>query len=73
MRSEGAEKIIPKTGEAVIALSDAKRLDYNHPLGRERIHLLLMNKASKGLADGAAGWVQDARTVLTAIKKRRAA
>ena len=69
----GAEKIITKNGEAVIALIDAKRLDYYHQLERERIHLLLIDEASRGLDDVAAGRVQDARAALTAIKKRRAA
>lgn len=69
----GAEKIITKNGEAIIALIDAKRLDYYHQLERERIHLLLIDEASKGLDDVAAGRVQDARVALTAIKKRRAA
>jgi prevent-host-death family protein len=69
----GAEKIITKNGEAIIALIDAKRLDYYHQLERERIHLLLIDEASKGLDDVAAGRVQDARPALTAIKKRRAA
>ncbi len=69
----GAEKIITKNGEAIIALIDAKRLDYYHQLERERIHLLLIDEASKGLDDVAAGRVQDARAALTAMKKRRAA
>lgn len=69
----GAEKIITKNGEAVVALIGAKRLDYYHRLERERIHLLLIDEASKGLDDVAAGRVQDARTALTAIKERRTA
>ncbi len=68
----GTEKIITKNGEAIIALIDAKRLDYYHQLERERIHLLLIDEASKGLDDVAAGRVQDARAALTSIKKRRA-
>jgi len=40
-------------------------------LERERIHLLLMDEASKGLDDVAASRVQDARAALTAIQKRR--
>ena len=68
----GAEKIITKNGEAIIALIDARRLDYYHQLERERIHLLLVNEASKGLDDVAAGRVQDARAALKAIKKRQA-
>ncbi len=39
---------------------------------RERIHLLLIDDASKGLADVAAGKVKDARSTLTAITRRRA-
>ncbi len=69
----GAEKIITKNGEAIIALIDAKRLDYYHQLERERIHLLLIDEASKGLDDVMAGRTQDARSALSAIKKRRAA
>ena len=67
----GAEKIITKNGEAFIAIIDAKRLDYYHQLERERIHLLLIDEASKGLDDVAAGHVQDARSALQAIKSRR--
>jgi hypothetical protein len=44
-----------------------------HQPERERIHLLLIDEASKGLDDVAAGRVQDACTALTAIKKRRVA
>jgi prevent-host-death family protein len=44
----GAEKIITKNGESYIALIDASRLDYYHQLERERIHLLLIDDASKG-------------------------
>lgn len=69
----GAEKIITKNGEAIIALIDAKRLDYYHQLEREHIHLLLIDEASKGLDDVAAGRTQDARTALSAMRKRRGA
>jgi prevent-host-death family protein len=67
----GNEKIITRNGEAVMALIDAKRLDYYHQLERERIHLLLIEEASRGLDDVLAGRVQDARTALMAIQKRR--
>jgi len=69
----GAEKIITKNGESYIALIDANRLDYYHQLERERIHLLLIDEASKGLDDVAAGAVKDARSVIQAIKRRRSA
>jgi prevent-host-death family protein len=69
----GAEKIITKNGESYVAIIDARRLDYYHQLERERIHLLLIDDASRGLADVAAGKVKDARSTLTAIKRRRAA
>ena len=69
----GAEKIITKNGESYIALIDAQRLDYYHQLERERIHLLLIDEAGKGLDDVAAGKVKDARSAITAIKRRRSA
>lgn len=69
----GAEKIITKNGESYVALIDAGRLDYYHRLERERIHLLLIDEASKGLDDVAAGRVRDARSALTALRRRRAA
>jgi prevent-host-death family protein len=69
----GAEKIITKNGESYIALIDAKRLDYYHLLERERIHLLLINEAEKGLEDVAAGRVKDARSAITLLKRRRKA
>nr|WP_319565982.1 type II toxin-antitoxin system Phd/YefM family antitoxin [uncultured Rhodoferax sp.] len=69
----GAEKIITKNGESYVALIDSRRLDYYHQLERERIHLLLIDDAAKGLDDIAAGNVKDARTTLAALKRRRAA
>lgn len=68
----GAEKIITKNGESYVAIIDARRLDYYHQLEREHIHLLLIDDASKGLADIAANRVKDAHTALGAIKRRRA-
>jgi antitoxin (DNA-binding transcriptional repressor) of toxin-antitoxin stability system len=67
----GAEKIITKNGESYVALIDSDRLDYYHQLERERIHLLLISEANKGLVDIAAGRTSDARTALQAIKRRR--
>jgi prevent-host-death family protein len=69
----GAEKIITKNGESYIALIDASRLDYYHQLERERIHLLLIDEASKGLDDVADGKVKDARSAIQSIKRRRSA
>ncbi|MBY4595578.1 type II toxin-antitoxin system Phd/YefM family antitoxin [Ottowia caeni] len=69
----GAEKIITKNGESYVAIIDAQRLDYYHQLERERIHLLLIADASKGLEDVAAGKVKDAGSTLSAIRRRRAA
>ncbi|MDD2926185.1 type II toxin-antitoxin system Phd/YefM family antitoxin [Rhodoferax sp.] len=69
----GAEKIITKNGESYVAIIDSRRLDYYHQLERERIHLLLMDDAGKGLDDIAAGKVKDARTTLAALKRRREA
>lgn len=67
----GAEKIITKNGESYIALIDAERLDYYHQLERERIHLLLVDEASKGLDDISAGRVKDARESIRQLKTRR--
>ena len=69
----GAEKIITKNGESYVAIIDSHRLDYYHQLERERIHLLLIDDAGKGLDDIAAGKVKDARNTLTALKRRRVA
>ena len=69
----GAEKIITKNGKSYIAMIDAQKLDYYHRLERARIHLLLIDEASKGLADVEAGRVTDARSALSKLKKRRAA
>lgn len=69
----GAEKIITKNGESYVAIIDSRKLDYYHQLERERIHLLLIGDASKGLDDIAAGKVKDAHNTLTALKRRRVA
>lgn len=69
----GAEKIVTKNGESYVAIIDARRLDYYHQLERERIHLLLIDDAGKGLDDVEAGRVKDARTALQALKRRRTA
>ena len=69
----GAEKVITKNGESYVALIDAQRLDYYHQLERERIHLLLIDQATKGLDDIAAGRVKDARKTIESIKRRRVA
>lgn len=69
----GAEKIITKNGESYVAIIDAQRLDYYHELERERIHLLLIEDASKGLDDVVAGRTKDARSALKAAKRRRTA
>ncbi len=67
----GAEKIVTKNGESYVAIIDAQRLDYYHQLERERIHLLLIADASKGLADISAGRVKGARSTLSALKHPR--
>ena len=68
----GAEKIITKNGESYVALIDAERLDYYHRLERERIHLLLIDDARRGLADIAAGRTQEADAAIAALQARRA-
>ena len=69
----GAEKIITKNGESYVALIDAERLDYYHRLERERIHLLLIEDARRGLEDIAAGRTQDADAAIAKLQQRRAA
>ena len=69
----GAEKIITKNGESYVALINAERLDYYHRLERERIHLLLIDDARRGLADVLAGRTQDADTALAGLQAARAA
>ena len=66
----GAEKIVTKNGESFIALIGSDRLDYYHRLERERIHLLLIDEAAKGLDDVAAGRVQGARSAILTLKRR---
>ncbi|MCP5281810.1 MAG: type II toxin-antitoxin system Phd/YefM family antitoxin [Rhodoferax sp.] len=68
----GAEKIITKNGESYVALIDADRLDYYHRLERERIHLLLIDDARRGLADIEAGRTYAADAALDQIQRRRA-
>ena len=69
----GAEKIITKNGESYVALIDADRLDYYHRLEQERIHLLLIEDARRGLADIAAGRTFEADAAIERIQGRRAA
>ncbi len=69
----GAEKIITKNGESYVALIDSDRLDYYHRLERERIHLLLIDDARRGLADVVAGRTQEADAAVSALQKLRAA
>tara|TARA_R110001599_G_scaffold30831_2_gene103353 strand:+ start:44 stop:415 length:372 start_codon:yes stop_codon:yes gene_type:complete len=68
----GGEKIITKNGESFVALIDADRLDYYHQLERERIHLLLIDDAKRGLADIEAGRTYSADVALNRIQQRRA-
>ncbi|MES2993550.1 MAG: type II toxin-antitoxin system Phd/YefM family antitoxin [Pseudomonadota bacterium] len=68
----GAEKIITKNGESYVALIDADRLDYYHRLERERIHLLLIDDARRGLADIVAGRTVEADGAIARLQQRRA-
>ena len=67
----GAEKIITKNGESYVALIDAERLDYYHRLERERIHLLLIEDARRGLEDIVAGRTQEASAAIARLQQRR--
>ena len=48
-------------------------MDYYHRLERERIHLLLIADAQRGLADIMAGRTYAADAAIAQIQKRRAA
>ncbi|HEY2257259.1 MAG TPA: type II toxin-antitoxin system Phd/YefM family antitoxin [Variovorax sp.] len=67
----GAEKIITKNGEPVVAVIDAKRLDHYHRLERARIHLLLLDEVDRALTDVEAGRTADALEGLSALKLER--
>ena len=67
----GAEKIITKNGESYVALIDARKLDYYHRLESERIHLLLLDAAEKGVADIEGGRVKDARKAIQRLRAKR--
>jgi len=69
----GAEKIITKNGESYVALIDANRFDYSHRLERERIHLLLIDDARRGLADVTAGRTFEADGAIERLQQRRSA
>ncbi len=69
----GAEKIITKNGESYVALIDADRLDYYHRLERERIHLLLIEDARRGLEDITAGRTKNADAAIAQLQQRRGA
>lgn len=59
----GSEIVITRNGESYVVLVDAARLDDYHRLEREHVHLMLIDEAEKGLADGEAGRTRDARLV----------
>ena len=60
-----------KNGESYVALIDSDRLDYYHRLERERIHLLLIDDAKRGLADITAGRTFEADTALAQLQQQR--
>jgi len=67
----GAEKIITRNGESYVALVDARRLDHDHRLEREHIHIALLQQALKGIEDVRDGRVATARQVLAKYKVKR--
>lgn len=60
-----------QNGEDDEVMPDARAPDYYRQLECERIHLLLIDDASKGLLDVTVGKVKDARSALAVIKCRR--
>ena len=67
----GAEKIITRNGESYVALIDSDRLDDYHELERERVQLLLIEDARRGLEDVLASRSEDADSALARLQKRR--
>lgn len=67
----GAQKIISKNAESYLALIDAERLDYRHPLERECIRQLLIDDAMRGLEDVAAGRTKVADAANVRLQQRR--
>jgi prevent-host-death family protein len=49
------EKLITRNGESCAALIGADRLEYYHRLERERIHLTLLQEATRGLENLKTG------------------
>ncbi len=64
--------MITKNGEGHVALVDAERLDDSSSLERERIHLLLIDDARRGLEDIAAGRTHEADAAIAALQQHRA-
>ena len=62
-----------QNGKSYIAIIDAERLDYYHRLEHERIHLLIIDDARKGLDDLITGNVNVARSAINApeLKPKR--
>lgn len=67
----GIKRSIGEKRESDVALIDADRLGHHRRLGCERIHLLLIHDARRGLADLAAGRTQEADAAIAAVQKRR--
>lgn len=68
----GREKLITRNGESYVALIDARRLDHYHRLEREHIHLTLIEEASRGLDDVAAGRTSGVAELRGRYRKGRA-
>ncbi len=65
VQSGPVEKLITKNGESCAALIGAERLEYYHQLERERIHLLLLAEAVRGVQDVRSGRLLTARQLRT--------
>ena len=58
-------------GNATSPSIDANRLDYDHRLEHERVHLLLIDHAKHGLADIAAARTFEADADIARMQQRR--
>jgi hypothetical protein len=67
------ETIITNNSERCVTPIDSNRLDAYHRLERERIHLLLIDDARRGIADIEAGRTCGADAAIAQLQQRRAA
>ena len=69
----GSGNIITRNGERFVVPIDVPRIDDDHPLERERVHLLMLEDVRRSLEDIQAGRVFEADAALADLQRRRSA